>query len=129
MTLLTRKVLRGYYPNINPRTNIEQCQKKGIPDDVIQKLQRMQGAHTNGQEYWPVFAFSILAANLSGVDHHTTNIYATGMLLLRILYNGIYINGTTDVVSAIRSFVWLGGMVGSFTLVVKSANILYATGI
>ncbi|KAG8885854.1 hypothetical protein FRB98_001567 [Tulasnella sp. 332] len=89
-------------PNTNPRSNIDWCKKKGVSDDVVQKLERMRGAHINGLENWPVYAVSILAANVSGVDHRTTNIAAAALVVARVLYNGMYINGTTGFIAGLR---------------------------
>ncbi|KAG8988690.1 hypothetical protein FRB94_002999 [Tulasnella sp. JGI-2019a] len=116
------KAALGGYPNTNPRGNIEKCRKKGISEDIIKKMERAQGAHTNGLETWPVFAISILAANVAGVDHRTTNLFAGGIVVLRIIYNWLYINGTTGRIASLRSLNWTVTMIASLVLVVKAAN-------
>ena len=77
--------------SIQPRASVELCKKKGIPDEVVRRMQRLEGAHNNGNEGFPLWAISIVSiipppallnlkvialqvtANLCGVAPQTIN--------------------------------------------------------
>ncbi|KAG8854124.1 hypothetical protein FRB96_007830 [Tulasnella sp. 330] len=120
---LVKKALRDD-PNLNtnPRNNIEICKKKGVSEDIIKKMERAQGAHSNGLENWPIYAVTILAANVSGVDQRTTNSLAGGIVVARVIFNWLYINGSNRFLASLRSLTWGAATVMSLTLMVKAAN-------
>ncbi|KAG9003675.1 hypothetical protein FRB94_002998 [Tulasnella sp. JGI-2019a] len=119
---LMKKCLGGKYPNVNPRSNIELCQKKEVSQADIEKMERMYAANLNGLENFPLHAISILAANVSGVDNCTLNIIAGGLIAARLFYNYVYINGTSRTVSGLRSLSWAATVGACVTLLIKSAN-------
>ncbi|KAG8885851.1 hypothetical protein FRB98_001564 [Tulasnella sp. 332] len=99
---LMKKALGGVYPTTNPRSNLELCKKKGVPEDIIQKLERMQAAHQNGYENFCLISATILTANFCGIENRMINLYAAGMLVNRIIYNYVYVNGTTEIYGTAR---------------------------
>jgi len=119
---LLAKILKAY-PNVNPRAGIEMCRRKDVPAELIAKLERMQGAHNNGFENFPLWASSIIAANVAGVDPRTTNIVATGLIASRFVYNRLYINNdNSKVLAALRTATWGSSVIACFALLVMAAN-------
>jgi uncharacterized MAPEG superfamily protein len=89
----------------NPRQSV-QLSIDSTPEG--QFVARLQGAHQNGLEVFPIFAFSVLAAAITGVPRQTQNIAATLHVLFRALYIVVYANNTTLRLAMLRSVLWFG---------------------
>jgi len=119
----------GHFNNVTPRNNVERCAKKEVPHVTIEKMERMQAAHMNGNEGFALWAISIVAANLFGVETRTNNLVAGGLIIGRVLYNYLYINNPKSrTMAALRSLTWISGIGASFTLLILSANRFAAKG-
>lgn len=69
-------------------------------------LDRCTNAHLNGVEVLPLFAAGLLFALHRGLDHGLIGRISLIYLALRVLFNGLYIYGTTKYHSVSRSVVW-----------------------
>ncbi|KAF7289689.1 hypothetical protein HMN09_01332000 [Mycena chlorophos] len=106
-TVAVKKV-KGWN-NVAPRNNTARVSgDKNIPPDVIARIQRMEAAHTNGNENFPLWAAAVLAANFAGLDNRRVNTLSIAYFLGRCLYNVIYISQTTPAMANLRSVVFFG---------------------
>ncbi|KAJ7449411.1 hypothetical protein B0H11DRAFT_1816716 [Mycena galericulata] len=95
------------YNNVAPRGNIQRISgDKAIPPELAARIARMEGAHLNGYENFPLWATAVLAGNFAGVDNYTLNIISIAYVCGRILYNFIYINQSTRLHSSLRTLTW-----------------------
>ncbi|PPQ87342.1 hypothetical protein CVT25_002092 [Psilocybe cyanescens] len=90
------------YNNVQPRDNATRLEKKGVPPEVLARLQRIEGAHINGLESLPFFGLAVLAGNYSGMDIASLNIASGLYLFWRILYNYIYFNQSSQKTAGLR---------------------------
>jgi len=123
LNALIVKLLKGF-PNVNPRGNMDVCRQKGVPEKLVEKMERMKAAHNNGFEGFPLWAISILSANASGVDPRSTNTIAISLVAARSLYNYLYVSNDNG--SVLKAYsctaVWFGTLGLCFTLLVQSGN-------
>ncbi|CAA7267306.1 unnamed protein product [Cyclocybe aegerita] len=82
------------YNNVQPRSNLNQAKtaKDKISPELAARLERMEGAHLNGNEALPLWAAAVLAGNLVGLDNHWMNIMSASYVVSRLLFNHLYIN-------------------------------------
>ncbi|GJE85339.1 MAPEG family protein [Phanerochaete sordida] len=116
------------YNNVLPRANMARLKDNQKLDQATRdRLARMIGAHENGMENLPLWIGAVLAGYIAGLPHSTLNTFALGYVGLRVLYNFIYINHTSEAVSNLRSLTFFTGLAFPLTLLVKSANKLAAS--
>ncbi|SGY48834.1 BQ5605_C001g00701 [Microbotryum silenes-dioicae] len=65
-------------------------------------------AHTNGLENLSLFVGAILSANWASVSTEKLNQIAVLYVVLRLIYNPVYIFGNSKIVSLLRSTIWFG---------------------
>ncbi|KAJ8515492.1 hypothetical protein ONZ45_g7104 [Pleurotus djamor] len=106
-----------------PRGNVERTKSKsGVPPETLAKIARMEGAHQNGYENFPLWIAAVLTANFAGIDNYTLNVASLAYFTLRILYNHIYINHNTFGGGWLRTLVYFTALPIPLWLLVKSAN-------
>ncbi|EKM57678.1 uncharacterized protein PHACADRAFT_206558 [Phanerochaete carnosa HHB-10118-sp] len=141
--------------NVQPRSNMARLKDNQKLDQATRdRLARMIGAHEvngsprallhtqyvsltqvpspslarqNGMESLPLWIGAVLAGYTTSIPHSTLNTFAVGYVGLRLLYNFIYINQTTEAVGNLRSMTF-AGLSLPLTLLIKSANKVAATG-
>ncbi|KAJ7088374.1 hypothetical protein B0H15DRAFT_289361 [Mycena belliarum] len=100
--------LKGYN-NVQPRGNTSRvATDKAIPAAASARIERMEGAHMNGNENFPIWVAAVLAGNFAGLDNRTLNSVSIAYVCGRTLYDYIYINQTTRLQSLARSLVFFG---------------------
>ncbi|KAK7008041.1 hypothetical protein R3P38DRAFT_2792137 [Favolaschia claudopus] len=115
--------LRFVLGSVQPRSNVGRVAGDDkIPRDVAARIERMEGAHLNGLENFPIWAIAVLAGNFAGLDNYTMNIASITYILGRSLYNYIYINQKTRVQSSMRTLVWASSLMFPMYLLVAAAN-------
>jgi len=126
-TLLKSSMLRkiNAFNNVTPRANVARLAEKKVDPKIAARAARMEGAHLNGNETFPLWAVAVLAANYAKLDNHTINTVAVSYIGLRILFNWVYINHTAQAVGHIRSVIWTAGIGLPLYLLVKSANAVH----
>ncbi|KDQ54376.1 hypothetical protein JAAARDRAFT_60758 [Jaapia argillacea MUCL 33604] len=93
--------------NLAPRAGVQRLTEK---DPLLgAKAARMEAAHQNGNEIFPLWIAAVFAGHLAGIDNYTMNTYSIAFIALRVVYNYIYVNQSTNIVAASRSLVWLAG--------------------
>ncbi|KAF4577446.1 hypothetical protein EYR40_009199 [Pleurotus pulmonarius] len=110
------------YDNTNPRSNL--AKSKGsdkLKPDVVAKLQRMEGAHQNGNEAFPLWAAAVITVSSSGIRITSIRLTFTS-IGLRLLYNYIYINHNSFMKGSARSIVFFTALPIPLWLLVKSAG-------
>ncbi|KAF5356888.1 hypothetical protein D9756_006732 [Leucocoprinus leucothites] len=110
------------FNNVYPRANVtEFAQDKRVPPKLAGKIKRMEGAHCNGLEQFPVWTAAILVANLAGLDNAYLNKMSLGFIAMRILFNQIYIAHESNAVGWVRTAVFFGALSFPTTLLLKGA--------
>ncbi|KAF9051324.1 hypothetical protein BJ165DRAFT_1400858 [Panaeolus papilionaceus] len=77
------------YDNVQPRSNISNPR---LHPEFAKRLERMMGAHNNGNETAPLWFAAVIAGNYAGLDHRWLNKMSTYYVVCRVLYNQVYIN-------------------------------------
>ncbi|KAF8192640.1 hypothetical protein K438DRAFT_853076 [Mycena galopus ATCC 62051] len=108
MKIILIQKTRGY-PNLAPRQATSQVTTdKGIPPAVAARILRMEGAHLNGYENFPIWIAAVLAGNIARLDNYTLNVVSLLYIGGRITYNYIYFNQATEFQSWLRTGVYFG---------------------
>ncbi|KAJ7052906.1 hypothetical protein C8F01DRAFT_1032740 [Mycena amicta] len=111
------------FNNVQPRANVARVSgDKAVPPEVVARIQRMEGAHLNGMENFPLWAAAVLAANYAGLDHRTVNVISIVYFLGRVLYNIVYITQSTRAQSNLRSIVFFGILPLPIYLLISAAH-------
>ncbi|KAJ6605184.1 hypothetical protein DFH09DRAFT_1017817 [Mycena vulgaris] len=98
--------LKGFN-NVQPRSNTSRVTAdKEVPPAISARIERMEGAHLNGNENFPIWVAAILAGNFAGIENYTLNVVSIAYVFGRALYNYIYINQNTRFQSSLRSMVF-----------------------
>ncbi|KAF7297473.1 hypothetical protein MIND_00981000 [Mycena indigotica] len=111
------------YNNLAPRGNTAQvANDKAVPPAVAARIQRLEGAHYNGMENFPLWASAVLAANYAGLDNRKVNTISLVYILGRVLYNYFYITQRTVTQSNLRSVVFFGILPLPVYLLISAAS-------
>lgn len=111
------------YNNVQPRSNLTRAvENKGIPPKIAAKLQRMEGAHLNGNEAFPLWTSAIIVANLAGLDNAFLNKVSLAYIITRVLFNQVYINHESSSASWMRTAIFFVSVSMPMTLLIKGAN-------
>jgi len=94
---------------------------ENISQDVAARIQRMEGAHLNGNEAFPLWVAAILAGNYAGLENHWLNTMSASYIVVRILYNQVYINHEKPSTSWIRTLIFSVGLSIPLRILVKAA--------
>jgi len=113
------------YKNAAPRDNVSRlANNKSINPAVLAKVRRMEAAHYNGNEAFPLWAAAVIAANFAGVQPDLLNKISVAYVVLRVIYNHVYFNQTTEAGGSLRSGVWFLATSLPIYLLIKAGNIL-----
>ncbi|CAF9910099.1 MAG: hypothetical protein GOMPHAMPRED_006954 [Gomphillus americanus] len=132
----------GAFDNKSPRSYTkdaagDQKLDKSTKDAII----RAEGAQQNGFENIGLFAAAVVIGNVAKLDNSTLNTLSGAYLASRVVYNLLYINGTTDFLGKLNKFeqcadlglieaanlrsgTFLTGIGIIWTLFIKSGNVL-----
>ncbi|KAJ4404751.1 hypothetical protein N0V91_005701 [Didymella pomorum] len=115
----------GKFDNKNPRTYTRDTEgDQSIDKATKAKIVRAEGAQQNGFENLGLFAAAVVIGNVAKLPNETLNTLSAAYLASRIAYNALYIGGTTDMLSNLRSVSFLTGVGIIFTFFIKSGNAL-----
>ncbi|KAF5379150.1 hypothetical protein D9615_006062 [Tricholomella constricta] len=112
------------FNNVAPRGNMARLAEKKVSPEIAAKAARLEAAHLNGTETFPLWAVAILVGNYANVDHQTLNKLAFAYVALRITFNTVYANQKTQLHGMIRSLVWTAAISIPLYILVKAANIV-----
>ncbi len=93
-----------------------------------QAIIRAEGAQQNGFENLGIFAASVVAGNVAGLDAGYVNALSMAYVASRIVYDLVYIYNTTLAVARVRSVAYNVGSALIFTLFVSSGNAMRRAG-
>lgn len=111
------------YDNLAPRSNAERLRTtQAVEKAKAARFLRMDGAHQNGNENFPIWIAAVLAGHVAGLPNSTMNTFSIGYFSLRVLYDFIYINQTTEFLGNCRTAVFFAGLSLPLTLLFKAAN-------
>ncbi|KAF2829435.1 hypothetical protein CC86DRAFT_189668 [Ophiobolus disseminans] len=124
--------------NANPKASMSPDAVKGkVPDEVFQKYQRAENAHSNSTEQMPLFAVAILASIIAerttatGLGREVVRGDATGLttfisawFAVRTLYVASYIQIADHSKSFVRSSAWAVGAGLAVYQIYKAAALL-----
>ncbi|KAI0121153.1 hypothetical protein BJ170DRAFT_600160 [Xylariales sp. AK1849] len=115
----------GKFDNKNPRTYTREIESQPSIDKATKAtIVRAEGAQQNGFENIGLFAAAVVIGNVAKLDNWSLNALSAGYLASRVVYNILYIRGTTDALSNARSVSFLTGIGIIWTLFIKSGNVL-----
>lgn len=107
------------YDNITPRVG-NALPEEADPDGRIAKC---TGAHNNGFEFFPLYCVAIIVAFQRLVPVNEVKVVAAICLATRVLYNPLYIWGSTPTVAGLRSLTWVVGIGSTLYLLFRAATI------
>jgi uncharacterized MAPEG superfamily protein len=108
---LVRRALSGRWDNANAQGSAwRQALSAKLPAATLARFERAESAHRNGLENLPLFAAAVLAANGAGVQRATVDAHAAAWLVLRAVYNLLYVNIEGNRASFARTGVWVAGL-------------------
>ncbi|KAF8155905.1 hypothetical protein B0H34DRAFT_771705, partial [Crassisporium funariophilum] len=83
----------GIMHSVQPRSNTARmANEKSISPAMAARIQRMEGAHLNGNEAMPLWFAAVLAGNFAGLENRWLNTMSAAYVVTRILYNQVYVN-------------------------------------
>ncbi|KAF1930021.1 uncharacterized protein M421DRAFT_419051 [Didymella exigua CBS 183.55] len=115
----------GKFDNKNPRSYTRDTEgDQSIDKATKAKIVRAEGAQQNGFENLGLFAAAVVIGNVAKLPNETLNTLSAAYLASRVAYNALYVAGTTDMLSNLRSVSFLTGVSIIFTFFIKSGNVL-----
>ncbi|KZT24838.1 hypothetical protein NEOLEDRAFT_1178919 [Neolentinus lepideus HHB14362 ss-1] len=118
------------YNKVQPRANTQKIGKDaGTSPEVANRVARMEGAHLNGNEILPLWIGAVALGNHARLSNKAVNIASIAFITLRVLYNYVYINGTTTNQAHLRTLIWLSSVAVPMTLIIQSANTVRQLGL
>ncbi|GLB42190.1 putative MAPEG family protein [Lyophyllum shimeji] len=116
------------FNNVQPRDNVARLERhkdaEKVSAEIAAKARRLEAAHLNGTETFPLWGIAVLAGNYARMDNETLNKLALSYAVLRIAFNYIYANQTTRFQALLRSAVWTAATSIPLYILVKAANIV-----
>ncbi|KZV97392.1 hypothetical protein EXIGLDRAFT_731093 [Exidia glandulosa HHB12029] len=117
------------YNNVTPRHNAAALKTDPtLPKDFVEKCAKLEGAHQNGLETFPVWVAAVLAGNFAGLETQTMNTASIAFVVSRFAYNYIYVNGKTNSQGYVRTGTWATSIGICMWVLVKAGNKLRARG-
>ncbi|KAF8069083.1 hypothetical protein FPV67DRAFT_1669114 [Lyophyllum atratum] len=110
------------FDNVEPRANVARLAQKKVSPEIAGRAARLEAAHMNGNEIYPLWGIAVLAANYAKMDNQTLNILSLSFIGLRVLYNFIYANQKNQFHGSIRTLVWMAGTSLPLYILIKAAN-------
>jgi len=86
------------------------------------RILRGEGAQTNSFENIGLFACAVVAANMAGVDAFYLNALSAGYVLIRFIYNHVYIFNDNAALATARSVTYALGSACWITLYVMAGR-------
>jgi uncharacterized MAPEG superfamily protein len=105
------KRLYGLDHNAAPRQDLEKYGEAAVSSGKISQhfldqMKRMEAAHLNSMEQFPLFAVSMIWAEVTGLDPETMNMLGLWYTGLRVLYVLAYVLVESEGLARIRGFSW-----------------------
>jgi len=110
--------------NKAPRSTIHVAEKKGIPAATLAKYHRLDAAHTNANENFPIFVSAIFAGLVGGLPARQLNTFAGVYLGCRLVYNFSYANQTTEALAGLRSLSFWTATFYAFYIMISAGNLM-----
>jgi len=114
---------RGLWANADPRGNVDRLTSDPSKKELHIRASRLEGAHKNGFEIFPIWATAVLAANYAGVRFETLNKISVSFIAIRLLYNYMYVN-QNETTSHIRTVAFFVGLAHPIYLLYKAGSLL-----
>lgn len=115
------KATNGKWNNASPRSSSWNSElKKSVPAKTLALFERLEATHNNGLENLPVFVGAILAGNLARLGKGEMNAFVATYLGLRVLYTAIYVGGTSQKGSLVRTTVWFANLLLAMGVFVRA---------
>ncbi|OJA20812.1 hypothetical protein AZE42_11838 [Rhizopogon vesiculosus] len=106
------------------KSNIDRVTDK----ELAARAKKMDGAHQNALESFPLWSAAVLAATIAKVDTRTVNTAAIALgrihrsFCLRALYTMIYITQKTNAQGSLRTAVWFAACIVTLRLLFQAAK-------
>ncbi|KAI5122626.1 hypothetical protein M0805_008715 [Coniferiporia weirii] len=113
------------YNNLQPRSNTKRLlEDPKVPREIALRAERLEGAHLNGNEVFPLWVAAVLAGNHAGISNGTLNFVSAAFISFRLLYNYVYITQSTSAISWVRSTIFFTSLGFPMYLLIKAGNIV-----
>ncbi|KAK3719320.1 hypothetical protein LTR37_004539 [Vermiconidia calcicola] len=108
------RIPKQYYGidhNVSPRQDLSKygdaaVSKGKITQHQLEQLKRLEAAHANSVEHYPVFAAAMLWAHITGLDAAEINYGALSYTIARFAYAALYVFVDTPRLSQLRGLCW-----------------------
>lgn len=112
--ILSSRTLKQYYGidhNVSPREDLAKYGNAAVTSGKItqkqlNQLKRLESAHANSVEHFPLFVGALIWAHLARLSVVDINRSAVAYVLLRIAYATIYTLVDRPVLSQLRGLTW-----------------------
>ncbi|PFH48681.1 hypothetical protein AMATHDRAFT_149366 [Amanita thiersii Skay4041] len=85
------------WKNVQPRSNLGRLQEsKKVTAEQVARINRMEGAHMNGIESFPIWVAAVLAGHVAKLDQGYLNKISLLYIATRLAYNHVYIGHTKE---------------------------------
>jgi uncharacterized MAPEG superfamily protein len=91
----------GLRHNVSPRGDVDKAATALTPAEAA-RVKRIDNAHQNALENFPLFAAAMIVGNEAGLEAGTLNLLAFGYLATRGLYTWLYVSVANEKTSYIR---------------------------
>ncbi|EFI27052.1 hypothetical protein CC1G_07630 [Coprinopsis cinerea okayama7 len=113
--------------NVAPRSNTAKYLASDKVDPALKaKVERLDGAHANGLESFPLWGIAVLFGAYAGIDQSMLNKAAMVYVTSRLAFNYLYAVQTTEFLGRMRSLVWAVGVGASHFLFITGALKLHS---
>ncbi|PPQ72875.1 hypothetical protein CVT24_001549 [Panaeolus cyanescens] len=107
------------YDNVQPRSNVTNPR---LSPEYAKRLERMVGAHNNGNENAPLWYAAIIVGNYAGLDNKWLNTMAAYYVVTRVLYNQVYINHNGIANGWLRTGLYFFGLSLPLRILIKAGQ-------
>ncbi|PPQ72698.1 hypothetical protein CVT26_002915 [Gymnopilus dilepis] len=109
------------YNNVQPRSNNAKNLRDKLPAETVAQLERMEGAHNNGNEAMPLWFAAVFAGHVAGLDNQWMNSMALTYVATRFIYNTIYLHFNNIWGGWLRSSFYFFGLSYPLRILFKAA--------
>ncbi|EJT96485.1 hypothetical protein DACRYDRAFT_112716 [Dacryopinax primogenitus] len=112
----------GFVPHVQKLMILRSA--KDVPTLVMAEAARLEAAHANASENFPLLLGAVGAGLYAGLDTRVVNGFAVAYLVCRVVFNIAYANQTTHAVAGIRTVAYWTGTVWAMYIMVLAGNTL-----
>ncbi|PPQ87350.1 hypothetical protein CVT25_002100 [Psilocybe cyanescens] len=116
------------YNNVAPRSNTPKNFQGKVTSGDAQLLDRMEGAHQNGNENTSIWYAAIIVGNIAGLDNRYLNTMALTYVATRLVYNTVYMHFNHLGSGWVRTALYFFGLSHPLRILFKAAGAVASRG-